>query len=432
MLEYTDDMQYEKIPRKAILVGVRLPGSRRFDERMRELEGLAEACGIEPVGFYTQALPRIDAAHYIGSGKVQEIKNGADTLHANLIIINNTLTPSQLATLSTALECEVIDRTNLILTIFAERAASNEAKLQVDYAKLKYALPRLVGLRSNLSRQGGSAGSLSNRGAGEKKIELDRRKIEKRMALLRSKLNELEKDRLTQRKHRERTGIPLVSLVGYTNAGKSTLMNRMLRTFCPAEDKLVEEKDMLFATLDTAVRRIEPAEVRPFLLADTVGFIDDLPTSLIEAFHSTLEEALAADLILHVVDCSDEEYEAQIEVTEQTLSRLGAGEIPRIVVMNKADLLAEPPSLPAIRQDQIWLSAKHGVGLHELIELIDRKLHADSITATFLFPYAEGHRENALRGVSEILSCTYREDGIAVTARLDHAHFAPFASYRID
>jgi GTP-binding protein HflX len=443
-------MQYDLIEKRAVLVGVRLPDTKRFEESMRELEGLAEACGVEVVGTAEQNLRRIDSAFYIGKGKVEEIRAAADTLDANMIIFNNTLSPSQLTNLGNALELEIIDRTNLILNIFADRARSGEAKMQVDYAKLKYMLPRLVGLRSNLSRQGGTAGSMSNRGAGEKKIELDRRYIEKRMSLLRKNLNALKKDRITQRKRRERSGIPLVSLVGYTNAGKSTLMNLMLKTFCSDEEKLVAEEDMLFATLDTSVRRIEPNHMKPFLLSDTVGFIDDLPTMLIDAFRSTLDEALNADLILEVVDCSDPEYKEQMRITEQTLADLGAGSIPIIFVMNKADLVPDlkipqnahipagaglltetrPPTLPIVKDDRIWMSARHGTGLTELLQMIDARLNAGSVTCELLIPYAESGLESRLRQAAVIHDCRYEAEGILISATIDAANLPRFEKYR--
>ena len=455
IMETTKDMQYDTAVKRAVLVGVRLPDTKRFEESMRELEGLAEACGVEVAGTVAQNLRRIDSAFYIGKGKAEEIRNAADTLKADMIIFNNTLSPSQLTNLGNALELEIIDRTNLILNIFAERARSGEARMQVDYAKLKYMLPRLVGLRSNLSRQGGTAGSMSNRGAGEKKIELDRRYIEKRMSLLRKKLDVLEKDRVTQRKRREQSGIPLVSLVGYTNAGKSTLLNRMLKAFCSDKEKLVAEEDMLFATLDTSVRRIEPENMRPFLLSDTVGFIDDLPTMLIDAFRSTLDEALHADLILEVVDCSDPEYAEQMKVTEQTLADLGAGSIPVIFVMNKADrapeleipLYAQAPedadpgnehrargsaqSLPIVSGDRIWMSAKYGTGLPELLQMIDSRLNAGSVTCDLLIPYAESGLENRLRRIAAVHDCRYEAEGIIISATIDAADYSQFEKYRM-
>ena len=434
----------------AMLVGVCLPDSRRFEERMQELEGLCEACGLVVCGTAVQNLKRPDSATYIGPGKVEEIKAAADTLHADLIVFNNTLSPSQLANLSKALELEVIDRTNLILNIFALRARTAEAKMQVDYAKLKYMLPRLVGLRSNLSRQGGTGGtSLSNRGAGEQKIELDRRVIERRMTLLRRRLSELDQTRETQRARRARSGLPLVAMAGYTNAGKSTLMNYLLDQCgdaagdaeAAAQDeensKHVYVEDMLFATLDTSVRRIEPEGKRAFLLSDTVGFIDDLPTSLIDAFRSTLDEALHADLILHIVDASDPEADAQIEITEQTLADLGAGDIPVIRVMNKSDVaFADADGLsashfPKPQKNRIWISARSGEGINDLLDAIDEVLNAGSVTCTFLIPYAESGVENMLRRDGIVYSCEYGEDGITMNASLEKAFLSKYEKYLV-
>ncbi len=440
----------EQAVQQAFLVGVCLPGSKRFEERMQELEGLCEACGLAVCGSAVQNLKRPDSATYIGPGKVEEIKAAADTLHAELIIFNNTLSPSQLANLSKALELEVIDRTNLILNIFALRARTAEAKMQVDYAKLKYMLPRLVGLRSNLSRQGGTGGtSLSNRGAGEQKIELDRRVIERRMTLLRRRLDELDQTRETQRARRSRSGLPLVAMAGYTNAGKSTLMNVLLDLSSGADkdpgtdpsagapsdasesDKHVFVQDMLFATLDTSVRRIEPEGRRAFLLSDTVGFIDDLPTALVDAFRSTLDEALHADLILHIVDASDPEADAQIEVTEATLADLGAGDIPVIRVMNKSDVAFPDAGFPEPRKDRVWISARTGAGLGDLLEAIDEVLNAGSVTCTFRIPYAESGVENSLRRDGIVHSVAYGEDGIAVEATIEKPFLAKYEQYLV-
>jgi GTP-binding protein HflX len=239
----------------------------------------------------------------------------------------------------------------------------------VEYARLQYVLPRLVGMHKALSRQGGGSG-LANKGAGETKLELDRRKIEKRLSELRKELEKIERERETQRKQRKGSGIPRVALVGYTNAGKSTIMNRMLDKYMRDASKKVFEKDMLFATLDTTVRRISTGRGKDFLLSDTVGFIHQLPAGLVKAFRSTLEEAKEADLLLHVLDYSDENYRTQRQVTEETLKELGAGNIPVIYVYNKADLCMDGQKLPVIRDDRIYMSAKNGQGIAELTEMI--------------------------------------------------------------
>ena len=284
---------------KVLLIGVNTGAEENFEHSMEELALLAEACEMEVVGSMTQNLPYINKALYVGTGKIEEIKEEAAWTGAEMLLFNDSLTPSQIRNIKDETGIAVMDRTTLILEIFASRAKSREAMLQVEVARLQYMLPRLVGLHEALSRQGGGSGSMSNKGAGEKKLELDRRKIENRLAELRKELSQVEVERETQQKKRERSAIPRVALVGYTNAGKSTIMNAMVETYIGDEEKKVLEKDMLFATLDTSVRNITPKENKTILLSDTVGFIDKLPHGLVKAFRSTLSEAVAAHLILH-------------------------------------------------------------------------------------------------------------------------------------
>lgn len=416
---------------RAILAGVRLGKAGRFDACMAELGRLAEACGIEPAGMLVQNLERPEAASYIGSGKIAELKALAEEAGADCVIFLNTLSPAQLSNLARALELEVLDKTNLILQIFGERARTAEARMQVEYARLEYMLPRLVGLRQNLSRQGGTGGSMSNKGSGEKQIELDRRHIEKRMSELRRGLKQIESGRETQRKKRQASGIPLVALAGYTNAGKSTLMNRMLTDYQADEAKQVFEKDMLFATLDTTVRRIMPGDNRDFLLSDTVGFLEDLPHDLIQAFRSTLGEIRLADLILQVVDYSDEEYLQHMAVTEKTLQELGAAHIPVIYVMNKADKVPALTELPLVRGDRIFISAKKGFGIAELTELIQKKLFGTQLRRRFLIPYQDAAAEHVLRSEAAVLDSAYREDGIWMDCNLSERVFAKVRAYAL-
>ena len=264
---------------KVLLVGVNLDDGTDFQQSMKELASLAEACNMEVVGTVVQNLPTINKGLYIGTGKVEEVHEEAGVLGATTVIFDNALSPMQLRNLQQEIGVNVMDRTGLILDIFSERAKTREAKMQVEIAKLQYMLPRLAGLRTSLGRQGGGSG-LSNKGAGEKKIELDRRRIEHRMSELRKELETILQERETQRKQRMQSGIPRVALVGYTNAGKSTLLNVMIDTYVGDESKKVLEKDMLFATLDTTVRKITPKNHKPFLLSDTVGFINQLPHNL--------------------------------------------------------------------------------------------------------------------------------------------------------
>jgi GTP-binding protein HflX len=354
---------------RALLLGVNLNDGEDFERSMEELASLAEACGMEVADQITQNLPRPHSALYMGKGKLEEIAVYLEHQSIDVLIFDRPLSPSQLRNLQGILDYPILDRTTLILEIFATRAQTREARLQVEYARLQYVLPRLVGMHKALSRQGGGSG-LANKGAGETKLELDRRKIEKRLSELRKELEKIERERETQRKQRKGSGIPRVALVGYTNAGKSTIMNRMLDKYTRDASKKVFEKDMLFATLDTTVRRISTGRGKDFLLSDTVGFIHQLPAGLVKAFRSTLEEAKEADLLLHVLDYSDENYRTQRQVTEETLKELGAGNIPVIYVYNKADLCMDGQKLPVIRDDRIYMSAKNGQGIAELTEMI--------------------------------------------------------------
>ena len=415
---------------KAFLVGVDLNDGEDYLLSLEELGALAEACDMEVAGIAEQTLPEVHKAFYIGTGKVDEVKEMAAGCGADVIIFDNSLSPMQLRNLQERLEKPVLDRSALILDIFASRARSSEAKLQVEVARLQYMLPRLVGLHAALSRQGGGSGSLSNRGAGEKKLELDRRVLERRLTQLRRELKEVSVKRQTQRKRRAGSGMPRVALVGYTNAGKSTLMNAMLDLFgsdeADAAEKKVMEKDMLFATLDTTVRKIRPDDHHAFLLSDTVGFIHKLPHNLVEAFHSTLEEVKEADLLLQIVDYSDSHYKEQIAVTNQTLRELGADGIPMLYVYNKADL-AEPDKipgmagkapeqvtadLPQISGDSIYLSAKERIGMEEMTDLIERKLAGGYRECTMLIPYMDGKAVSYLNENGVVSEMEYLEEGV--------------------
>ncbi len=358
---------------QALLLGVKLRDGEDFERSMEELWNLAEACGMQVTGQITQNMERPHSALYMGKGKLSEVRKFLEQHPVDVVIFDRQLSPSQLRNLEQLLDCAILDRTSLILEIFAVRARTREARLQVESARLQYILPRLTGMHKALSRQGGGSG-ISNKGAGEKKLELDRRRIEKRMSELRRELEQVSKEREIQRNRRQGSGIPRVALVGYTNAGKSTLMNSMLDKYSRDPSKRVMEKNMLFATLDTTVRRIHTGPQKEFLLSDTVGFIHQLPTGLIKAFRSTLEEAREADLLLHVLDYSDEACRQQREVTEETLKELGAGDIPVIYVYNKSDLRMQEDgskmTLPRIQENRIYLSAKTGEGIQELVDMI--------------------------------------------------------------
>ena len=414
---------------RAILVGLNTDKSDdEFERSMKELKELTKALDIKVAATVTQSLPSPDRSTFIGSGKVEEIKSSLDVFDADIIIFNDALSPMQIRNLEKILDTEVIDRTGLILQIFAKRAKTRESRLQVEYAQLQYMLPRLVGMRSSLSRQGGGSGRLSNKGSGEKQLELDRRRIEHRMSELRRELENVEKERDTQRNRRLSSAEPKISLVGYTNAGKSTIMNNLLSYYGGEnfEDKQVLEKDMLFATLDTSVRRISSPGHRPFLLTDTVGFISELPHTLVKAFRSTLEEAKYADLILEVIDFSDPEYRHHMDVTRDTLAKIGAGDIPVLYVFNKSDLVQEIQEeesqlvmeVPRISDDRAYICAKSKESLDALIGLIEDKLKQGDTLYELLLPYSEGGILNELTNSSTIDNTEYLPEGIKLTVHL--------------
>lgn len=408
---------------RALLVGVNLNDGEDYKLSLEELGSLAKACDMEVVGLIEQNLPEVHKAFYIGTGKVDEVKDEAEEQEADIVIFDNSLSPMQLRNLQDKIGVPVMDRSTLILDIFAKRARSGEAKLQVEVARLQYMLPRLVGLHAALSRQGGASGSMSNRGAGEKKLELDRRVLEHRLAECRRELKEVSAQRRVQRKQRANSGIPRVALVGYTNAGKSTLLNAMLDLYgvdeVDIEEKKVMEKDMLFATLDTTVRKIAPENHHAFLLSDTVGFIHKLPHHLVEAFHSTLEEAKEADILLQVIDYSDEHYKEQIAVTERTLKELGADGIPMLYVYNKADKVTSDAApdcseLPVVTENGIYLSAKEKTGMEELICLIEEKLSGGYKECSMLIPYTDGRAVSYLNENAVVYDTQYTEDGVMI------------------
>lgn len=415
--EEMDDILESTEKERAVVVGLCIGQDRQFEHSMEELISLCEACNMEVIAMLTQALPAPHQALYIGTGKVQEVIDTCVTLDADVVVFDNALSPSQVRNLSTEIDKPILDRTALILEIFSDRAKTREAKLQVELARLQYLLPRLAGMGTALSRQGGGSGSRSNKGAGEKKLELDRRHIEHRITECKRELEVVKKNRITQRKSRKNSAIPQVSLVGYTNAGKSTIMNQLLSFYGNSdiahnEHKLVLQKDMLFATLETTIRKITPPGKSPFYLSDTVGFIDKLPHNLVDAFRSTLEEACEADLLLQVVDVSDPYYKEQMRVTGETLAELGAGHIPQIIVYNKADKVPDIHTIPRVGKHQIHMAARNGSGIPELMEMIMSEIYGNLFCAKVLLPYTEGSLYSLMQKEANIITHEYREDGI--------------------
>ncbi|MGG0276728.1 GTPase HflX [Bacillus rhizoplanae] len=418
----------EKLVQKAILVGVNLNNQSDFEYSMEELANLAEACDVEVVGQVTQNLHRVNPSHYIGTGKIEEVSAFVKEADANMVIFNDELSPSQIRNLEEDLECKVIDRTILILDIFAQRAKTKEAQLQVEVAHLQYMMPRLIGLRESLGRQSGGVGT-RNKGVGEKKLELDRRKIEEQIAALNKELEALTLHRQTQRKQRKKNEVPVVSLVGYTNAGKSTTMNAMLEMFNGSEEKQVFEKDMLFATLETAVRNIQLPDNKSFLLTDTVGFVSKLPHHLVKAFRSTLEEVAEADLLIHVVDYANPNYEHLIDITNQTLKQIGVENIPTIYAYNKADVM--DIEIPKVQDNRVYLSAKQKVGMDELVQMIRTQIYQDYIQCEMLIPYDQGQLISYFNEHAHVLSTDYENEGTKITVECKTSDFEKYKKYVI-
>ena len=392
---------------RVILVGVCTRENENVEESLDELAELADTAGAEAVGRVIQNRESMHPGTYIGSGKIDEVRELAAELYADGVICDDELTPAQLRGLEQELDLKVMDRTLVILDIFAQHATTSEGKLQVELAQLRYRLARLTGKGIAMSRLGGGIGT---RGPGEKKLETDRRLIKSRIARLNRELKEMQIHRDTARKKRLNESVPVAAIVGYTNAGKSTLLNALTGAGILAENKL-------FATLDPTTRRMELPSGQEILLTDTVGFIRKLPHHLVEAFKSTLEEARYADYILHVVDSVSPQMDAQMEAVYETLDRLGIAGKPVITLFNKRDLAAgsELPKDPnAVRT--IGISAGTGAGLKELQEVLEEQLRNSRIQVEKLFPYAQAGDIQRIRRYGQVLEEEYREDGIYIKA----------------
>ncbi len=409
---------------KAILVGAYK--KEKIDYSMEELAGLAEAAGGEVLGVMVQKIEKVNTGTYIGKGKVLELSEMCQMLEADTVIFNDELSGMQIRNLEEVTGVRVIDRTILVLDIFASRATSKEGKLQVELAQLQYRMPRLLGFGKSLSRLGGGIGT---RGPGEKKLETDRRHISKRMDDIREELKQLNATRIIQRSKREKSEIPVVALVGYTNAGKSALMNRILSDI-EKEEKSVGSKDMLFATLDVQQRSIKLDDKKEFILIDTVGFVSKLPHSLVDAFKATLEEVLYADLLVHIVDASYENYDFQIEVTEDVINQLGAGDKEKIVVYNKFDLL-EKEIIDASGYENIQISAKTGYNVDLLIEKIKSKIFAGNVHIELLVPYDRGDVVSYVCENGSVDVIEYKENGTYIKVELSLADYNRVKKYDI-
>ncbi|MDA1759499.1 GTPase HflX [Bacillus cereus] len=418
----------EEILQRAVLVGVNLGNEDDFAYSMEELTNLAEACDVEVIGQVTQNLQRVNPSHYIGKGKIEEVAAYVQEIDANMVIFNDELSPSQIRNLEEDLDCKVIDRTILILDIFAQRAKTKEAQLQVEVAHLQYMMPRLIGLRESLGRQSGGVGT-KNKGVGEKKLELDRRKIEEQISVLNKDLEALVAQRQTQRKQRKKNEIPVVALVGYTNAGKSTTMNAMLEIYNGTEEKQVFEKDMLFATLETSVRNIDLPDNKSFLLTDTVGFVSKLPHHLVKAFRSTLEEVAEADLLIHVVDYANPNYEQLIDITNETLKKIGVENIPTIYAYNKSDMV--DVEIPKVQEDRVYLSAKKHVGMEELVEMIRSHIYKEYTKCEMLIPYDQGQVVSYFNNHAHVLSTSYENEGTKMTLECKTSDYEKYKRFAI-
>ncbi|CAI2631567.1 GTPase HflX [Apilactobacillus kunkeei] len=415
----------------AVIIGLNLD-NEQFEYSMTELAALAEANNLEVVARLVQKLDHPDKATYFGKGKVEELKMTVLDKDADMVIVNDELSPSQIRNLEKQTETKIIDRTGLILEIFANRARTHEAKLQVQLAKLQYQLPRLhTSASQRLDQQTGSGGGgFTNRGSGESQLELNRRVIEKDISHIKQELKDIQKSDLTQRKQRDGKNIPTVALVGYTNAGKSTIMNQLVNRYGENQEKQVMVKNMLFATLDTSVRKLIFDDNKTMLLSDTVGFVSKLPHQLVKAFRSTLAEAANADLLVQVVDEADENKELMMKTTEQTLKEIGVENIPMITVFNKADILDEPR--PQRAGDNLIMAALEEDSIDELVQIIRENSYKDYVTEEFLIPFDKGDIVNYLNTKANVLSTEYVAEGTKVKAELTAVDSQRFKQYLIN
>lgn len=412
----------EKInPDKAILAGldaaVFSKEETATESTLEELKALLETAGGTAVGTLLQSRPAPDPHSFLGEGKVEELRQAVEATGANMVIFDNDLSPSQIRTLEDITGATVIDRSALILDIFAQRAKTREGRLQVELAQYQYLLPRLSGMGRSLSRQGGGIGT---RGPGETRLESDRRHIRTRISRLQQELKEVRRVRGVQRQLREKNSVPVVTLIGYTNAGKSTLLNALTGAGIPANNRL-------FDTLDTTTRRMTVSDTLDVLLSDTVGFIAKLPHNLVEAFQATLEELQYADLLLHVIDASDPERTAHMEVVEKLAAQLAPQGVPIIEVYNKADLV-EPQLIP-VGENKVAISAATGTGLPRLLELVEQNLDTGVRRVTMKLPYSAAGEVDRIHREGKVFTTEYENDGILVEAALSREMQGRYRDY---
>ena len=422
----------KELQEKALLVGLNITSTARrsddidINDSMEELKELAKAAGAEVVGSVVQNRQSKEAASYIGKGKVEEIKAYSESLGATMIVFNDELSGAQIRNIEEIVGKKVIDRTTLVLDIFAQRAKSKEGKLQVELAQLKYRLPRLYGMGGEMSRTGAG---IVTRGPGEQKLEVDKRNILNKAADIRRELKEVKKNRETQRVQRIKSNVPIVALVGYTNAGKSTLLNELIKTHKDYEkEKEVFAKDMLFATLDVTLRKALLPNKKEFLAVDTVGFVSKLPHALVEAFKATLEEVQYADLILHVIDATNDSYELQKNTTESVLKELGVEDKKTILVYNKIDRL-ELDIYPKNTDNVVYISAKQGINMDKLLNMIEENLMGNTYPVTLLLPYDKGQVFSKLKDKYNIENFEYVENGTTVDVNLDEEDYNIYKEY---
>ena len=397
----TIEQNKEGVRDYAVLVGLKSPVLGRDsadEESLAELAALVETAGAESVGMILQSREKPDPHSFIGEGKVEEVKRMVDNSEATMVIFDNDLSPSQIRVLTELCGVQVLDRSGLILDIFAQRARTKEGCLQVELAQYQYLLPRLIGMWSHLERQGGTGGSpIGTKGPGETQLETDRRHIRRKIDKLKEELEEVRRVRATQRQRRQKNEIPVVAIVGYTNAGKSTLLNAITGAGIPANDRL-------FDTLDTTTRLLTVSDTLDVVISDTVGFIRKLPHQLVEAFKATLEELEYADLLLHVIDVSNPEWEEQAHIVDDLIRELGADDIPCIRVYNKCDVAF---GFQRKEEDAVTLSARTGEGVADLLAAIDKKLDKGTKRVTLHLPYDKAGALDALYREAKVESVEY-------------------------